>query len=74
MTTKIANGVLSAYRLSPRAIHVDVDDLAEDTRTGSPLSIPAIGADDTAVGATCPMPRAPRPTRAVIVSGGDRGC
>jgi hypothetical protein len=31
----IANGVLFTYRLSRRAIRVDVDDVAEDTRTGS---------------------------------------
>ena len=68
----IANGIPSAYRLGPRAIRVDVDDIAEDTRTGSPLSIPAIAPDDTALGAVCPMLRVPRPTRAVIVGSGDR--
>jgi hypothetical protein len=69
----IANGIRSAYRLSPRAIHVDVDDTAEDPRTRPPLSIRAIAPDATALGAACPMPRVPRPIRAVIVGGGDRG-
>jgi hypothetical protein len=49
----IANGILSAHRLSPRAIRVD--GMAEDTRTGSPLSIPGIALNDTALGRSWSM-------------------
>jgi hypothetical protein len=65
----IANGVVSTYRLSPGAICVDVDDIAQDTRTGSPLSIPAIASDEAV-----PCREHLDSTRAVMVGGGDRGC
>jgi hypothetical protein len=64
----IANGVVSTYRLSPGAIRVGVDDIAQDTRTGSPLSTSAIASDDVV--------RCREHldfTRAVMVAGGDRG-